>query len=36
LVNQEYGQELVHMELKDQYYNMREKIEPVMYVVDWA
>ncbi len=36
LVNQEYGQELVHLELKDQYYNMKEKIEPVMYVVDIA
>ncbi len=36
LVNQEYGQELVQLELKDQYYNMREKIVPVMYVVDLA
>lgn len=36
LVNQEFGQELVQLELKDQYYNMREKIEPVMYVVDLA
>lgn len=36
LVNQEYGQELVHVEIKDQYYNMREKIEPVMHVVDLA
>ncbi len=36
LVNMEYGQELVHMELKDQYFNMREKIEPVMHVVDLA
>jgi tripeptide aminopeptidase len=36
LVNQEYGQELIHLEIKDQYYNMREKIEPVMYVVDRA
>ena len=24
------------IEIKDQYYNMREKIEPVMYVVDYA
>ncbi len=24
------------IEIKDQYYNMREKIEPVMYVVDFA
>jgi tripeptide aminopeptidase len=36
LVNQEYGQELIHLEIKDQYYNMREKIEPVMYIVDRA
>lgn len=35
-VNHEYGQELVQLELKDQYYNMREKIEPAMYVVDIA
>ena len=36
LVNREYRQELVHLEIKDQYYNMREKIEPAMYVVDIA
>ena len=36
LVNQEYGQELVHLEIKDQYFNMREKIEPVMHVVELA
>ncbi len=36
LVNQDYGKELVQLELKDQYYNMRKKIEPVMYVVDIA
>ena len=24
------------MELKDQYYNMREKIEPVMHIIDVA
>jgi tripeptide aminopeptidase len=35
-VNQEFGQELVQLELKDQYYNMRKKIEPVMHVVDIA
>src|SRR5690606_28645272 len=32
----EYGQELVKLDLKDQYFNMREKIEPVMYIVDIA
>ena len=39
LVNQikgELGQELVEVEIKDQYYNMREKIEPVMHIVDLA
>ncbi len=35
-LNKKYGRELVKVELKDQYYNMREKIEPVMYVVDLA
>ena len=24
------------IEIKDQYYNMREKIEPVMYIIDIA
>jgi tripeptide aminopeptidase len=36
LVNLEYGKELVQLELEDQYFNMRQKIEPVMYVVDLA
>lgn len=36
LVNMEFGRELVHLELKDQYYNMRQKIEPVMHVVERA
>jgi tripeptide aminopeptidase len=36
LVNMEFGRDLVKLELKDQYYNMREKIEPVMYVVEIA
>jgi tripeptide aminopeptidase len=35
-LNKEYGYEVVHLELRDQYYNMREKIEPVMYVVELA
>ena len=33
-VNKQYGEGTVELELKDQYYNMREKIEPVMHVVD--
>jgi tripeptide aminopeptidase len=32
----EFGRELVHLDLNDQYYNMREKIEPVMFVVEMA
>jgi len=32
--NRKYGEGTVELELKDQYYNMREKIEPVMHVVD--
>ncbi|MNS37180.1 Peptidase T [compost metagenome] len=33
---QTYGVEGVHLEINDQYYNMREKIEPVKEVVDIA
>jgi tripeptide aminopeptidase len=36
LVNMEFGRELVLLEMKDQYYNMRQKIEPVMHVVEMA
>ena len=32
----EYGAGTVTVELRDQYYNMREKIEPVMHVVELA
>ena len=35
-VNARYGEQLVSLDMKDQYYNMREKIEPVMYVIDIA
>jgi len=35
-MNTELGNELVSAEIKDQYYNMREKIEPVMHVIDVA
>src|SRR5690606_23410631 len=35
-LQQEYGSEAVTLELEDQYYNMREKIEPVMEIVDLA
>lgn len=35
-MNTELGNELISAEIKDQYYNMREKIEPVMHVIDIA
>lgn len=31
-----YGEENIVLEIKDQYYNMREKIEPVRHIVDIA
>lgn len=34
-INSKYG-DIVSIELKDSYYNMLEKIEPVMYIVDIA
>ncbi len=35
-INNEFGEGIASVELKDQYYNMREKIEPVMHIVDIA
>ncbi len=35
-VNREFGEGTVEIEIRDQYYNMREKIEPVMHIVDLA
>ena len=35
-INSQYGKEIVALEIKDQYFNMREKIEPVMHIVDIA
>jgi len=32
--NKKYGKGTIELDLKDQYFNMREKIEPVMHVVD--
>ena len=32
-LNQEYGEGTVEVEIRDQYYNMREKVEPVMHIV---
>ena len=36
IINKKYGEGTVTLELKDQYYNMREKIEPVMHIIDIA
>lgn len=35
-MNSKYGKGTVTMEVKDSYYNMREKIEPVMHIIDLA
>ncbi|MET2985003.1 peptidase T [Aureibaculum conchae] len=35
-LNAKLGKNLVEVELKDQYYNMKEKIEPVMHIIDIA
>ncbi|GAL78017.1 tripeptide aminopeptidase [Algibacter lectus] len=35
-LNSQYGNEVITTEIKDQYFNMREKIEPVMHIVDVA
>lgn len=35
-MNKMYGEGTVVLELNDQYYNMREKIEPVMHIIDTA
>ncbi|MDH5414096.1 MAG: peptidase T, partial [Flavobacteriaceae bacterium] len=35
-INKKLGNDFIEVELKDQYYNMREKVEPVMHIVDIA
>ncbi|OPJ56473.1 peptidase T [Alkalithermobacter paradoxus] len=35
-INEKYGQETVIINMKDQYYNMKEKVEPVKFIVDIA
>jgi len=35
-INAEFGEGTATLELRDQYYNMREKIEPVMHIIDLA
>ena len=35
-LNKKYGKPIVDIEIKDQYFNMKEKVEPVKYIVDIA
>ena len=35
-INKELGNDLIKVEINDQYYNMREKVTPVMHIVDIA
>jgi tripeptide aminopeptidase len=35
-LNEQYDRKAVSIEIKDQYFNMREKVEPVMHIVDVA
>lgn len=35
-INSEYGREVITLDIKDQYLNMKEKVVPVMHIVDIA
>ncbi len=35
-INTEFGENTAEIEINDQYYNMREKVEPLMHIVDLA
>ncbi len=35
-INSTHGEDIVSVELKDQYFNMKEKVEPVIHIVDLA
>jgi tripeptide aminopeptidase len=35
-MNKTHGEEIVELEIHDQYYNMKEKVEPIKYIVDIA
>ena len=35
-LNTKLGSEIIQVEIKDQYFNMKEKVEPVMHIVDIA
>lgn len=36
LINQQYGKEIITLEMKDQYYNMRKMVEPHPEIIDKA
>ena len=35
-INKKYGGEMISLNIKDQYYNMKEKVEPVLHIVEIA
>lgn len=35
-LNSQYGSDIISIEIKDQYFNMKEQVEPVMHIVDIA
>jgi len=35
-MNQKYGENTIELEITDSYYNMKEKIEPCMHIVEYA
>ncbi len=35
-LNEKYKENLIELQIEDQYYNMKKKIEPVKYIVDYA
>ncbi|MBE9490817.1 MAG: peptidase T [Bacteroidetes bacterium] len=35
-MNSKYGKPVIELEMKDQYFNMKQKVEPVMHIVDIA
>ena len=35
-LNSQYGRDAISIDIKDQYFNMKEKVEPVMHIVDIA
>lgn len=36
MINQKYGEGTLTLDLKDQYFNMKEKVEPVLHIVETA